>query len=65
MKPLNRVGIYFDRVDSAYSTLYEKHLAFEENPCSRTSEELKQAIGEFKDKFFAYKYMIRDLYFKN
>lgn len=65
MKIINRASIYFDRVDSAYSNLYEKHIAFEENPNFRTSEELKESINNFKDIFFSYKALIRDIYFKN
>lgn len=65
MKTLNRISIYFDRVDTAYSEMYEKQLAFENNPCQRTSEELKTSIENLKNKFFAYKYLVRDIYFKN
>ena len=64
MKAINRASIFFDRIDNAYSDLYEKHLAFEQNPCFKTSEDLKTSIEIFYKKFQSYKYMIRDLYFK-
>lgn len=65
MKLVNRISVYFNRLDSAYSDLYEKQLAFEENPTFRTSEELKESVESFKLKYFAYKTLVKDLYFKN
>ena len=62
---INRISNYFNFMDSAYSNMYEKQLEFEKNPCNKTKNDLLESQTAFRNKFSAYKSVVKSAYFKN
>jgi hypothetical protein len=49
-------------MDTAYSDLYEKEVAFEEKPSDYNRKELQKSIDIFSKKFTNYKTIVKNVY---
>ena len=62
MSIFTRVSNHFNYMDSAYSDLYEKEVAFEEKPSDHNRKELQKSIDTFSKKFTNYKTIVKNVY---
>lgn len=62
MSIFTRVSNHFNYMDSAYSDLYEKEVAFEEKPSDYNRKELQKSIDIFSKKFTNYKTIVKNVY---
>lgn len=62
MSIFTRVSNHFNFMDSAYSDLYEKEVAFEEKPSDYNRKELQKSISIFSKKFTNYKTIVKNVY---
>lgn len=62
MSILNRISNYFNFMDSAYSDMYEKQVAFEENPTDSNKKILIKSIDQFQLQYRRYKQLLKDTY---
>lgn len=62
MSIFTRVSNHFNFMDSAYSDLYEKEVAFEEKPSDYNRKELQKSIDIFSKKFTNYKTIVKNVY---
>lgn len=62
MSIFTRCSNHFNFMDSAYSDLYEKEVAFEERPSEYNRKELQKAIDIFSKKFTNYKTIVKNIY---
>ena len=62
MSIFTRVSNHFNYMDSAYSDLYEKEVAFEEKPSDYNRTELQKSIAIFSKKFTNYKNIVKNVY---
>lgn len=62
MSIFTRVSNHFNFMDSAYSDLYEKEVAFEEKPSNYNKKELQKSIDIFSKKFNNYKNIVKNVY---
>lgn len=62
MSIFTRVSNHFNFLDSAYSDLYEKEVAFEERPSEYNRKELQKSIAIFSKKFSNYKTIVKNIY---
>ena len=62
MSIFTRVSNHFNFMDSAYSDLYEKEVAFEERPSEYNRKELQKSIDIFSKKFSNYKTIVKNIY---
>ena len=62
MSIFTRVSNHFNFMDSAYSDLYEKEVAFEERPSEYNRKELEKSIAIFSKKFTNYKTIVKNVY---
>lgn len=62
MSIFTRVSNHFNFMDSAYSDLYEKEVAFEEKPSDYNRKELQKSIDVFSKKFTNYKTIVKNVY---
>ena len=62
MSIFTRVSNHFNFMDSAYSDLYEKEVAFEERPSAYNRKELEKSIAIFSKKFSNYKTIVKNIY---
>lgn len=59
---LDRITRYFNKVDTAYTSLYEKQSAFEENPTEENRKEILKEYANFKSKIFNYVAILKNWY---
>ena len=62
MSIFTRVSNHFNFMDTAYSDLYEKEVAFEEKPSDYNRKELQKSIDIFSRKFTNYKTIVKNVY---
>ena len=62
MSIFTRVSNHFNFMDSSYSDLYEKEVAFEERPSEYNRKELQKSIAIFSKKFSNYKTIVKNIY---
>lgn len=62
MSIFTRVSNHFNFMDTAYSDLYEKEVAFEEKPSDYNRKELQKSIDIFSKKFTNYKTIVKNVY---
>lgn len=62
MSIFTRVSNHFNYMDTAYSDLYEKEVAFEEKPSDYNRKELQKSIDIFSKKFTNYKTIVKNIY---
>ena len=62
MSIFTRVSNHFNYMDTAYSDLYEKEVAFEEKPSDYNRKELQKSIDIFNKKFYNYKTIVKNVY---
>jgi hypothetical protein len=59
---LERISKAFNSIDTVYSELYEKQVAFEENPTHENKEELLKSYEKLKPKLYYYKAIVKNWY---
>ena len=62
MSIFTRVSNHFNFMDTAYSDLYEKEVAFEEKTSDYNRKELQKSIDIFSKKFTNYKTIVKNVY---
>ena len=61
---LLRITVAFNSLDNAYSDLYERQVAFEENTTTENKERLLSSLNNFKHKLRIYEAGVKSLYIR-
>lgn len=62
MSILNRISNHFNFMDSAYSDMYEKQIAFESNPTEYNKKILIKSIDNFQVQYGRYRQLVKNIY---